>query len=209
MRIFVNLLPFEYRKGEVLRRRLLQWSLVWTLCLVTAIGVWWLKQNRYRASFHAADAAQRRYLPVERLVEESEKTRIELKGLRAKGTLWGQLRDERPLLTLIGLVSRSARQCNGRLDLHRLLFERQEEHPKTDDRRRDRGNQQPQQPAEEETRPWAVVTLEGEARDNLAVATFVVALRDTGVFRRVELKSSTGKDSVKPGVRSYLLKCEI
>ena len=45
--------------------------------------------------------------------------------------------------------------------------------------------------------------------DNVAVATFVVNLRECGLFRRVELKSSVGNSSADEQVRTYLLECDI
>ena len=56
---------------------------------------------------------------------------------------------------------------------------------------------------------WARVTFAGQARDNLAVATFAAALRDSGLFRRVELKSSVENNGPDPLMRSFNLICEI
>ena len=183
MRTYVNLLPFQYRQGELLRRRLLQWSFVCAACAAIAVGVWWLKQSHYRASLRAKDTAERSYVPLEKLIHERDQMRTELHQLHAHGTVLGQLRAERPPLTLIGATSRSARQCGGRLVVYNVSFERKE--------------------------PSAVVAFEGEALDNVAVATFVVGLRDTGLFRRVELKSSVGKTSADSEVQSFLVQCDI
>jgi hypothetical protein len=69
--------------------------------------------------------------------------------------------------------------------------------------------QAPQEPAAEQETPWASVTFEGEALDNLAIATFVAALRDTGLFRRVELKSSIGSKSPDSRAHAYSVECDI
>ncbi len=53
------------------------------------------------------------------------------------------------------------------------------------------------------------MTVSGNALDNVAVATFVVGLRDSGLFRHVELKSSLRSLDGKREVRSYVLECEI
>jgi len=52
------------------------------------------------------------------------------------------------------------------------------------------------------------VTLKGHARDNVAVATFVVSLRESGLFRRVELKSSVGEDPADEQLRTCVLQCD-
>lgn len=209
MKSSLNLLPFEYRVRELVRRRLLQWSLVWVACAVTAFGVWWLKQSRCRAAGQALEAAERSYLPLERLIRESETMRTELEQLHAKGTVLGRLLDERPVLTLIGLTSQSARQCNGRLVVRNMLFERREEPLDIDDRKAKTRQNDKSESATEKTETWALVTLKGEAADNVAVAQFVVSLRDSGLFRRVELKSSVGKSSADEKLRSYLVVCDI
>jgi hypothetical protein len=51
------------------------------------------------------------------------------------------------------------------------------------------------------------VTITGAALDNLAVARFVVLLRQTGAFDRVELKSSEGKAPASQHVCSYIIEC--
>ncbi len=61
----------------------------------------------------------------------------------------------------------------------------------------------------ETNEPWGQVTIRGDAEDNVAVATFVVGLRDSGLFRRVELKSCARSPSGGSELRSYVLECEL
>ena len=209
MKSSLNLLPFEYRVKQTARRRLLQWSLVWAACAVTFIGIWWLKHRCCRSFRQTLQVAQRSYAPLEKILQESDTMRSELDQLHAKGTILGKLLDERPALTLIGIVSQSARRCNGRLVVQSLSFQRHERPPETDAAAPDPGRKQPSKPAAEQAEPWGLVTLEGRAHDNVAVATFVVSLRESGLFRRVELKSSVGKSSAGEQLLTYLLECEI
>lgn len=220
MKSSLNLLPFEHRVRETARRRLLQWCLVWALCAVAALGLWWAKEGHCRAVRRQLQGAQRDYTPVEETIQENDKMRSELDQLRAKGTLLGKLLDEKPPLTLIGVVSQSARACNNRLVVQSLSFCRHEKASQVDARAAD--NRQTSRvspaalsragtrdPAAENTEPWGSVTLQGQAMDNVAVATFVVNLRESGLFRRVELKSSVGDRSADEQVRTYLLECDI
>lgn len=206
---FVNLLPFAYRRSTLLRRWLLEWSLIWILCLLVLAGVWWLKQVRCRATSRAMKAAEARHLPLTKIVQQGEIARAELERLQAKGTLLGQLRNERSLLTMVGVVSRSGSQCDGRLIVRDLLYQAAEQPPKRPGRPHKGPQPTRQPPAAEEPVSRASLTLSGEALDNIAVARFVVALRDAGIFRRVELKSSVGKNSADSSLRSYQLNCEI
>ncbi len=209
MKSSVNLLPFAYRRSDLLRSRLLQWSLVWIVCAVIAAGIGWVKQGRYRSSLGAMEAARGNYLPLEKLMHERDEARSKLGRLHAKGTLLGQLRERRPILTLMGVVSQSARKCDGRLFIRSLQFEHHERPTQSDQRRRKGKDSGKKQETTEEVLPWATVTLEGDALDNLAIATLAAVLRDTGLFRRVELKSSVGKQSAHTAVHCFTVKCEI
>lgn len=219
MKTSLNLLPLEHRVRETARRRFVQWCLAWAVCAAAAVGVWWLKHERCRALRQRLQVAERNYAPLEKLLGESEAMRSELDGLHAKGTILGKLLDDKPALTLIGAVSQSARRCNGRLVVQRLLFQRHER-PDADPPTPRPGRQSPANraavsqakpttSAAETLEPWGAVTIEGQARDNVAVATFVVSLRESGLFRRVELKSSVGKGSSDEELRAYQLECDI
>lgn len=209
MRSFNNLLPFEHRRTALLRSRFLQWCLVWIACVLIAAGLWWLKESGYRRSLDTMETAQRSYLPLKKLMRQREATRSELDRLHAKGTLLGQLREQRPILTLLGAVSESARKCGGRLVVRNLSFERHETPAETDAPARKTSKKKRQPPPEEKALPWATVTFQGDALDNLAIATFAAGLRDAGLFRRVELKSSVGKQSADTAVHSFVVECDI
>ena len=197
MNDFINLLPLEYRRRVLLRHRLVLWAGIWAVSLAAAVGVSVSKHSAYREVRRKMEAAERAYRPLEQLTRQCITMQKELDQLHAKGTLLGQLRDKRPLLTLVGVASQSARQCRKRLVIRELLFERT----------LDQANGAAPETA---STPWASVTFKGDAKDNLSVATFVVGLRDSGLFRRVELKSSLGtKSDDDEKTRSYWLKCDI
>ncbi len=202
MNNFINLLPLEYRRRVLLRRRLVLWAGIWAVSLVAAVGISVSKHAAYRDVRRKTEAAERAYRPLKELTQQCITMQKELDQLHAKGTLLGQLRDERPLLTLVGVASQSARQCRRRLVIRDLLFERNTDQTK--------GAQTKGTLPETASKSWASVTFKGDAKDNLSVATFVVGLRDSGLFRRVELKSSLGaKSSDDQKTRSYWLKCDI
>jgi len=209
MKTFVNLLPFGYRRRDLFRARLVQWCLVWLACATVATGTWQVKRSRYLSSLRAMEAAQSRYLPLAELSRQRDAARKELDRLHAKGTILEQLRDEKPILTLMGVVSDSARKCKGRLFVNDLSFERHERRTETarPQSRKSKGESPP--PAAKKAEPWATVTFKGDALDNLAIATFAAGLRDAGLFRRVELKSSVGKKASLPAVRSFVVECDI
>ncbi len=227
MRAFANLLPFEYRQRQLLRRRIAQWCALWALCALVIAGAWWAKRLHYRIMVRNREAAERSFLPLAELARESQALRRELAELRAKGTILGQLHDERPLLSLMGLAGRSARECHGRLVVRKMRFERHElgaagtraragagqggvasagGSNRSDDRA---GTLVAGSSPGAGSAAWGTVVIEGEALDNLAVATFVVQLRDSGMFRRVELKSTQGTTTSTGSLRTYVVECQI
>ncbi len=227
MRAFANLLPFEYRQRQLLRRRIRQWCMLWGLCALVIAGAWWAKRLHYRIMLRNRQAAERSFLPLAELAQESQALRNELAELRAKGTILGQLHDQRPLLSLLGLAGRSAQECRGRLVVRKMRFERHELGSPGGSARAGRAQRGPaaagqsQRPGERagplvaghsagaSAAPWGTVVIEGEALDNLAVATFVVQLRDSGMFRRVELKSTQGATTPTGSLRIYVVECQI
>lgn len=227
MKTFANLLPFEYRQRQLLRRRLVQWCALWGLCALVIAGAWWGKRLHYRIMVRNRQAAERSFLPLAELAQQSQALRNELAELHAKGTILGQLHHDRPLLSLMGLVSRSAQECRGRLVVRKMRFERQQPGTADDSARAATARSafaaagRAHRPGERAgslaasdspltgAQAWGTVVIEGEALDNLAVATFVVQLRDSGMFRRVELKSTQGTTTATGSLRSYVVECQI
>ncbi len=209
MKRSLNLLPLGHRVRELTVRRLLGWSLVWAACVAATLGLWWLKQGRCRTARQAREAAQSSFEPLEGLLAESDSMQKELDWLHANGIVSGKLLDDKPVLTLIGQVGQSASECDGRLVVRNLVFERREQPLEIDQADAKGPKGKTPEPEPEDTGPWAVVTLEGEAVDSLDVATFVVGLRDSGLFRRVELKSSHEKSPTQNAFRSYQIECDI
>ncbi|NQT17617.1 MAG: PilN domain-containing protein [Planctomycetes bacterium] len=211
MKRSLNLLPFQNRVRELTQRRVVAWVLVWGACAAAMLGLWWLKQDGLRTARQQREAAQSSYAPLQGILAESEKMQEELAWLEENGIISAELLDEKTVLTLIGQVGKSVSQCDGRLVVRNLLFERRErpveiEKPKANAKRQ---QAEPEKPEPRDTGPWAVVTLKGEAVDNVAVATFVVGLRESGLFRRVELSTAHEKRPTRKAFRSYQIDCDI
>jgi hypothetical protein len=226
MKNSINLLPLRYRRRQLLRRMLASWLLVWIACLGIGIGVCGLAWRHSQSLEQAALAAERTAGPLKQLVDEQATMQSAIGELDAKAPAAGAVQSDRPVLTLIGLVSQSAQRCQGRLVVEQLSFERKDKSPAGAGKmppaaetppdssshrlaaRPGVGAESPNTaPAEDE--PWGRLTVRGDALDNLAVATFVVGLRDSGVFRHVELKSCNRSLVAGHESRSYLVECDL
>jgi len=184
MKTYVNLLPWEYRRDRLLRRRLKQWSLVWLACAVLAGIFAWTRYERVQQTRAEMLARQQQTAPVQELLADVRQLRLDIQQFSERETLVGQLREDRPPLTALGLVGRAARACGGRLRLTQLTFDRQQ-------------SQQANAPA--------VLTINGLGLDYVVVARFVVALQEAQAFDQVGLKSS-GQQQVAGGqLQSFLV----
>ena len=207
MKQHLNLLPWSYRRRCLARRRLLQWSLVWGIILAATGALLGTKYRSYQTAARAREAAIERCLPLNHLMAESARLRRDIGQLRARGALAAQFEHEQPMLTLLDIARRSVQRCDGRLVVRQLAFQRVE--PQQPTAAASAQAPPPQQASPATSAPCATVVFKGDAVDNLAVATFGVGLRDAGMFRKVELKSSQGIPSGRGRIRSYLLECEI
>jgi hypothetical protein len=207
MKPHINLLTLNYRRRQLVRRSLMRWLVVWLVCLSGGVGAYSLAWHRRGHLEQEVIAAERSTAPLARLLQEQEAMSAALKASVAKGSVLGQMRDERPPLSLLGVVSQSARRCKGRLVVEHLNFERKDR-PETEGGKSPAPGH-PRTPPPEKREPWGCVTIKGSALDNVAVATFVVGLRDSGLFRQVELKSCLQLPNGGGETRSYILECEI
>jgi Tfp pilus assembly protein PilN len=206
MKPFVNLLGLSYRRRQRMRRSLRTWSLVWLAGLAAAAAAYGLAAQRSTSLQQQLLALERSAAPLERLQQEEAAIQDSLKATVVKGTVLGQVQGERPPLSLLGAVSQSAHGCQGRLVVRHLGFARKDCQPAEG---KTSSSGKAQQPEPEKQEPWGCVTVSGSALDNVAVATFVVGLRESGLFRHVELKSSLRSLDGKREICSYVLECEI
>lgn len=107
---------------------------------------------------------------------------------------------ERPL-TLVGIVSHSAASTQARLQVQRFTMQRQEITAPTSGETTKNDTQEP------ETIVQTTLELSGIALDDMAVARFITALRETGVFVQVELKSSLSTQIADNPAKEYLVRC--
>ena len=149
-------------------------------------GTW-----RGRAETLLRDSLEAQYRPIVQQLKEVAKLKTEIQSLRRRETIALTLYEEKPPLTLLGLVSQAARANGGRVYIQQMHYTRNDAEEAND------------------TSDAAANTLalDGIGADNIAVATFVAELRDTQLFEHVELKSS---GEVAPGGRSnrsFSLEC--
>ena len=199
----VNLLPFGFRRKLLFRRAAKRWGLAAALCSIV-LGLMGVREYReLRLQQQGLALRQMRAEPLEMLKSHNARLAEKLKLLAERETLLGELESGHFALQLLSAVSRSAAAGDDGVHVQHLglsrvttrVVDKSAPEPKPGERRPE---------TEIET---LVVTVKGIGADNLAVARFVVALRDTGLFEKVDLKSSTLGADASRGVRSYIVEC--
>ncbi len=206
MKRSVNLLSWNYRRRQLIRRRLLQWSAA--AAVLGSVAAGWVaaalvQQAEVRQIVAHLEA---QYAPIAELTRQLTEGRKTLRQWEDRRKAAAALEETRPALTLLGLVTRCARACQGRLRIDQLALQPLQAVPGTDRRKSSPATQQAPEATGSKSSPSATVTIKGQALDNLAVAQFVASLRETRAFEKVELKS-TAQAASETAVRSYLVEC--
>ncbi|HUG89648.1 MAG TPA: hypothetical protein VML55_02365 [Planctomycetaceae bacterium] len=207
MNAHANLLPLAFRRRLLWRSRLRRWAPIWALAAVAAAcaGYW---QHRLLDGRRAALARlEAQAAPLAALVDDNRRLRAQLDELAGRQSLLRLLEPRLRPVQLIGVVSHSARRGTPRVQVRRFELRPSqvaESAPGAG------GANPPPRPQ----RPPVQLNLAGIARDDLAIAEFVTALRDFGVFRSVELRSSADaaaegppRPGMAPGTRAYTVEC--
>jgi hypothetical protein len=197
MKNFVNLLPEEYRRQRLLRRRLLQWTLVWSTVVAGAMPLWGLRSQQLATEQLELRHRQSAYAPTKRMLGEIPRMQNEMRELSQRDEMVRQLGDAHPMLSALGMISQAAASAKGGVRVFQLIADR----PPTativsDDKT------QPSDP-----KP-SLITIQGTSADNSAVARFVANLRQTQAFRRVDLKSSVRGRLAISDVQRFVVECE-
>lgn len=204
MKTHLNLLPIGYLRARLVRRRLALWTPVWGAVVLLGITNWWSSYEAYCAASHSFADSLRRYAPVRKMSSEIDQLRRRIDELNNRETMLVELSEPHPPLSGLTLVGRCAAQCEGHVRINHMLLERSAGIVQTGKRQLP-GAQAAAAAAGDER---SQLTLEGVGLDNVSVATFVEALRDTGAFLKVELKSTVRAGGESGAMRQFVVSCE-
>jgi Tfp pilus assembly protein PilN len=193
----LNLLPWKCRQAQTIRLRLRQWALPWAAALAALGLVFVVESVRYHAAKQRMEQLEEQYAPVELLRTEIAGLRDRQVELDHQKAVLSELETPHPALTLLGFVSKAARGCGGQVQVESLAMASAGGELKSS------GKTGPAVP----TGKLGAATIRGVAADNLAIARFVAALRQSEAFDRVELKSSEKRPTDHRPVCAFLVEC--
>ena len=213
MKNYVDLLPQNHHRGALIRRRLVQWSAVVGAAAVVVSVLTVIERNHFHQQFAQRDILENKYHPVVKLEHEVKSIKAKVRELEKREAMTLQLADEHPMLSVLGIISRAARKCEGTVAVTRLTLVE-----KTDPAAVAAANvtsaastangtnsAAPAAPATQK-----VLTLQGLGLDNLSVVRLVASISEEDAFERVELKASGSQADDRDGTATtlrYLIEC--
>jgi Tfp pilus assembly protein PilN len=196
MKTAINMLPQVYRRQNLARRRVVQWTVVLCAALSAIWAARWYKDREQRTLNQQLEAVAREGRPAQAMLGEITRMRHQIQQLQQHETIAQELEQQRQVIALLGAVSSAALQTDGRL---RVLDCRVVDLQATD-AAQVRGSQ---------TGPAGTVTLAGLALDSPTVAEFHDGLLQSGLFADVKLIKSNEMDEVGIPMHHYEVRCEL
>ena len=190
MRTMVNLLPQSFRRQQMLRRRVIQWTTI--ISTVLAVGwIWhWYDMREDRQLTQQLETLSREHAPTQTMLKQLMDMRQQLFDLQQQETVVKELDCQRNALTLLGVISDAARKTKGRLRVTKFDL------------------------SGFETRPGATgvkpagLLLDGISLDNMAIVDLVDGLKKSGIFSRVDLLALKEREDKDAAMRDYQVRCE-
>ena len=171
----LNLLPARYRRWVLIRAGITAWAGVWLIGIVAGCVLVWRADIELKSVQDELSRFERMNAPPLVMQREVHEMRRRLAQVEAEERAAVHLEDDRPALSLLGVVSRATRRVRERLQVRECVLQ---------PRNSGRGAA-----AEEEH----VVSVKGAALDLLCVYQMHGELRDAGMFGRVELVSTNSQ----------------
>jgi hypothetical protein len=194
MKTAINLLPAAYQRQLVVRRRALQWSVVLGIGLVVGGVVRWIDVRESRDVAQRLELLSQEHAPTQTMLKQLVDMRRELDESQQLAVVAAELEYQRPVLSLLGILSEIGERTGGKLRVTKLDLTGLQQAPssKTDQR----------------GATSAGILVSGVSLDNPSVAKLVTGLNDSGFFAHTYLVKSRELGEDTSALREYEVKCE-
>lgn len=205
----VNLLPASAVCRMTLRRLAWRWSLAAAFIFSAAgaiLGVQYAAVVQARQAQAVTAFKSQSLHAIETQIERLTK---ETKSIEETVAAWKGARPEDRTLALLGIAATSSKQLNGKLHLKQLMTQiTASSIPGSAPLPPAAGSASQAAPAPAPGQSANDFVLEGIADDSAVIADFVAALKETGVFSRVDLTASTEAATATQTTRQFRLDCK-
>lgn len=195
MKTMINILPASYRRQQVVRKRVVQWTTIISVVLVSG-WVWhWHEMQEDKHLSQQLEVLSRENAPTQTMLKQLVAMRQELQELEQQETVAKELETQRNALTLFGVISKTAQKTKGRLRVTKLELTNFQNAGKLEG-------------ASTAAPPAGGLLLTGISLDNPAVAELLDGLQHSGLFSRVDLKTLKEREDKDMSLRDYEVICE-
>lgn len=208
MKTHLNLMTLESRRRHLVMRHVARWSRVTALFVALAAVCWWRVSGDVSDVEARLNRLSKLSAPYREEIANNRKLRLRIQVAEQRKYLFNQLSFPQQPLQLVGIISASAREQEGKVQIVTFALgpHKVASTSKPPTQRRSRRGAPPKPKKETVTR--SAVNLSGIADDDLTLSRFVASLRETGVFLDVELKwSGNVANSDDKQSRAYELSC--
>jgi hypothetical protein len=120
MRTAINILPASYRRQQIVRSRVVQWTTIIAVVLVAGWGWHWIEMREQTYLSQRLEVLSREHAPTQTMLKQLMDMRRQLKELQQQEAVAKELETQRNALTLLGVISDTAQKTKGRLRVTRL-----------------------------------------------------------------------------------------
>lgn len=195
MKNSINLLPRSFRRQQMIRKRLRQWSVILSFVFLAGGAAHWHRQQESKALSLELELLTREHRPTQTILRQLMDMRKLLEELERQQQIAQELERQRNALSLLGAVSQSAMRTKGRLRVTKL------------DLTGFQNASSPNETARTANQPARMV-LTGVSLDNEAVGELLDGLQNSGIFSQVELRSLKERQENATSLRDYEVWCE-
>jgi len=196
MRNNVNLLPASFRRQQMVRNRIYQWSALISVVLLIGWGSHWYELREQQSLEQRLDVLEREHQPTQVMLRQLVAMRQKLVDLEQQEHIASELEHQRHALTLLGVISQTTSKTNGKLRVTKMDLTNFQS-PSSDQAVPSTTNEQ-----------FAGFHLEGVSLDNPSVTELIDGLEKSGIFSHVELLTVTEKQESDLTLRHYEVRCD-
>lgn len=194
MKSHINLLPTRTMINLRIARCIRQWLVVAGCTLAVIIVATVIQWKRLESSGVELIRLKSSAAPLRQLENEINAMQQQLEQWNTRASLAAQLVDQRTMLSLLGLVSRATEKVNGTVCVHHFSVQPLGLAPRHEFIH-DQGS------------TLRKLKLHGVGQDNVSVAQFMAALRESQAFHDVQLKSTETAQQESLSLRNYQVEC--
>jgi Tfp pilus assembly protein PilN len=193
MKGMLNLLPISFRRQQMVRKRVVQWTSVMSTVLALGWAWQWYDAREYRNLSQQFETLSREHGPTQRMLHQLMEMRQQLADLQQQEAVAKELNGQRNALKLLAVVGDAARATKGRLRVTKLEV----------------NNFQASQSGSDEQNGGKTtgLLLDGLSLDDRAVGDFLEELQKSGIFTHADPLAIKEREDKSAALREYQIQC--